>query len=60
MYYRLVDSEILNILRQRFEDCSLYEEPDDKEKCKVVLQQYKDASTDWFIKCNLIVINIIL
>uniref|UniRef100_A0A6M2DU84 NADH dehydrogenase [ubiquinone] 1 beta subcomplex subunit 10 n=1 Tax=Xenopsylla cheopis TaxID=163159 RepID=A0A6M2DU84_XENCH len=57
---KLVDSEILNILRQRFEDCSLYEEPDDKEKCKVVLQQYKDASTDWFIKCNLIVINIIL
>ncbi|KAK5640694.1 hypothetical protein RI129_009241 [Pyrocoelia pectoralis] len=47
---RQVDSEILSILRQRFEDCVLYETPDHMEKCKHLLQQYEEGSTDWFTK----------
>ncbi|XP_012267111.2 NADH dehydrogenase [ubiquinone] 1 beta subcomplex subunit 10 [Athalia rosae] len=45
-----VDNEILNILRQRFEDCVLYEGHDAKEKCTPIYQQYEDASTNWFMK----------
>ncbi|KAB0796507.1 hypothetical protein PPYR_10568 [Photinus pyralis] len=47
---RQVDSEILSILRQRFEDCMVYEAPDHLEKCKHLLQQYEDGATDWFTK----------
>ncbi|XP_026468457.1 NADH dehydrogenase [ubiquinone] 1 beta subcomplex subunit 10 [Ctenocephalides felis] len=47
---KMVDSEVLTILRQRFEDCSLYEAPDDAEKCRTLLDQYNEASTNWFIK----------
>ncbi|GAB0100105.1 NADH dehydrogenase [Sergentomyia squamirostris] len=47
---RLVDSEILNILRQRFEDCVHYEQPDHKTKCLDILEQYNKASENWFIK----------
>lgn len=47
---RLVDSEILNILRQRFEDCVHYESPDHKTKCVDILETYNKASEDWFIK----------
>lgn len=49
---RLVDSEVLNILRKRFEDCTIYEAPDHVEKCKKLLDEYKEAETNWFIKCK--------
>ncbi|XP_017774602.1 PREDICTED: NADH dehydrogenase [ubiquinone] 1 beta subcomplex subunit 10 [Nicrophorus vespilloides] len=45
-----VENEILSILRHRFEDCMMYEAPDHAEKCKDVLKQYEDATTNWFIK----------
>lgn len=49
----MVESEILTILRQRFEDCMLYERPDHLTVCKPILDQYKDAEEAWFIKCKL-------
>ncbi|XP_061399652.1 NADH dehydrogenase [ubiquinone] 1 beta subcomplex subunit 10 [Musca vetustissima] len=47
---RMVDNDIVQILRQRFEDCTLYEAPDHIEKCKPVLEQYEKAAENWFIK----------
>lgn len=49
---RMVDNEILNILRQRFEDCTLYEAPDHMVKCKPLMDQYQQAAENWFIKCR--------
>lgn len=49
---RMVENEILNILRQRFEDCVLYESPDHNTKCKGLLDQYNEASANWFTKCT--------
>lgn len=49
---RMVDNEILNILRQRFEDCTLYEAPDHMVKCKPLMEQYELAAENWFIKCR--------
>lgn len=49
---RMVDSEILNILRQRFEDCILYEAPDHVAKCTPLKEIYEKAATNWFIKCK--------
>ncbi|KAJ8897897.1 hypothetical protein PR048_003254 [Dryococelus australis] len=50
--YRLVDSAILNILRQRFEDCVVYETPDHKVKCQPLYDQYNEAAENWFVKCK--------
>uniref|UniRef100_A0A1L8E0K2 NADH dehydrogenase [ubiquinone] 1 beta subcomplex subunit 10 n=2 Tax=Nyssomyia neivai TaxID=330878 RepID=A0A1L8E0K2_9DIPT len=47
---RQVDSEILNILRQRFEDCVQYETPDHLTKCSSILETYNKAAEYWFIK----------
>ncbi|XP_053608040.1 NADH dehydrogenase [ubiquinone] 1 beta subcomplex subunit 10 [Plodia interpunctella] len=47
---KMVDSEILSILRQRYEDCMLYESPDHLTMCKPLLDKYKDAEEAWFIK----------
>lgn len=47
----MVENEILNILRQRFEDCILYEAPDHAVKCKSILATYEKASENWFTKC---------
>ncbi|XP_046402209.1 NADH dehydrogenase [ubiquinone] 1 beta subcomplex subunit 10 [Ischnura elegans] len=47
---RLVDSSVLNILRMRFEDCTLYEGPNAPAKCKEILEQYEKAAENWFIK----------
>uniref|UniRef100_A0A023F817 NADH dehydrogenase [ubiquinone] 1 beta subcomplex subunit 10 n=1 Tax=Triatoma infestans TaxID=30076 RepID=A0A023F817_TRIIF len=47
---KAVDSEVLNILRQRFEDCVLYEGPDNKVRCAHLKEQYDEAVTNWFIK----------
>lgn len=46
---RAVDSEILSILRQRFEDCMLFESPD-INVCKPIYEKYKDGEEAWFIK----------
>lgn len=50
---KMVENEILNILRQRFEDCVLYEAPDHLTKCKSVLETYEKAVENWFTKCKL-------
>ncbi|CAH1400736.1 unnamed protein product [Nezara viridula] len=47
---RAVDNEVLNILRQRFEDCVTYEAPDHVSRCKKLKEMYDEASTNWFIK----------
>ncbi|KAK9887695.1 hypothetical protein WA026_000016 [Henosepilachna vigintioctopunctata] len=47
---RLVDSEIVHILRKRYEHCILYEAPDHIERCKGVKETYEEAATNWFIK----------
>jgi NADH dehydrogenase (ubiquinone) 1 beta subcomplex subunit 10 len=51
---KMVDSEIVNILRKRFEDCVLYEAPDHLVRCQGVLDTYNKASEHWFTKCKLI------
>ncbi|XP_055917986.1 NADH dehydrogenase [ubiquinone] 1 beta subcomplex subunit 10 [Eupeodes corollae] len=47
---RMVDNEVLNVLRQRFEDCVLYESPDHMVKCRPVLDDLEKAQENWFIK----------
>ncbi|CAG9773888.1 unnamed protein product [Ceutorhynchus assimilis] len=47
---RLVDSEILTILRERFSDCVVYETPDHVEKCSGLFKEYEDAAGYWFTK----------
>lgn len=49
---RMVDNEVVNILRQRFEDCMLYEAPDHMVKCRPLLDTYEKATENWFIKCK--------
>lgn len=49
---RMVDNEILSILRQRFEDCVLYETPDHVEKCKPLVEAYNKGAENWFTKCK--------
>jgi hypothetical protein len=50
---KIVDNAILSILRQRFEDCVLYEAPDHTTRCQPLLDTYNKASENWFIKCKL-------
>ncbi|XP_023240060.1 NADH dehydrogenase [ubiquinone] 1 beta subcomplex subunit 10-like [Centruroides sculpturatus] len=47
---KAVDTEILNLLRLRRDDCVFYESPDHKENCKKVLADYEEAALNWFIK----------
>ncbi|KAK3888415.1 hypothetical protein Pcinc_007543 [Petrolisthes cinctipes] len=47
---RMVDNEVLSILRQRHHDCILYEGHDHKEKCASIKEQYDKAAENWFIK----------
>ncbi|CAG5128670.1 unnamed protein product [Candidula unifasciata] len=51
-YFRdkLVDSNILKILRQRKVECEYWEGPDASYKCRKFVEDYEDASTNWFIK----------
>ncbi|XP_012273576.1 NADH dehydrogenase [ubiquinone] 1 beta subcomplex subunit 10 [Orussus abietinus] len=46
---KLVDKEILNILKNRYGDCTNFEYPD-LEKCKPLYDMYYDALDNWFIK----------
>ena len=49
---RLVDDEILAILRQRYEDCSWYYGIADRDKfCADLYTAYQDAAGAWFTKC---------
>ncbi|KAK7085079.1 NADH-ubiquinone oxidoreductase subunit 10 [Halocaridina rubra] len=47
---KLVDNEVLNILRQRQEDCIMYERPNHVEKCAEIFEAYDKAAENWFIK----------
>jgi len=49
--YRAVDSHILSILRQRYEDCRIYEAPDGMRKCKPLYDIYEEAEENYSIKC---------
>jgi hypothetical protein len=49
---RQVDSQILNILRQRRMECMQWEGPDYKFKCKKIADDYEEAAVNWFIKCK--------
>ncbi|XKL67226.1 hypothetical protein PGB90_010646 [Kerria lacca] len=44
-----VDEQIIIILRQRFEDCMLYEGYE-REKCRALLTPLEEAETNYFIK----------
>ncbi|XP_076240361.1 NADH dehydrogenase (ubiquinone) PDSW subunit [Calliopsis andreniformis] len=46
---KLVDEEIVNILRQRYEHCCV-ENINDKEICRDLLEPYHAATTAFFIK----------
>lgn len=48
----MVDNEVLNILRQRQEDCMFYEGADEKRKCAKLKEEYEKAAENWFIKCK--------
>lgn len=48
----MVDNEVLNILRQRKEDCVMYEGADSKAKCGKLIEEYDKAAENWFIKCK--------
>ncbi|XP_076763671.1 NADH dehydrogenase (ubiquinone) PDSW subunit [Xylocopa sonorina] len=47
---KMVDTEILSLLRQRYEDCGWYYDIDKEEYCGEVRQYYKDAIVAWFTK----------
>ncbi|KAK1129935.1 hypothetical protein K0M31_019630 [Melipona bicolor] len=48
---KLVDDEILAILRQRYEDCSWYYGIEDRDKfCADLYTAYQDAAGAWFTK----------
>jgi len=45
---KLVESSVLHIMRQRFEDCVLYEAPDELNRCAGILEEYRQAEENWF------------
>ncbi|XP_067670890.1 NADH dehydrogenase [ubiquinone] 1 beta subcomplex subunit 10-like [Haliotis asinina] len=47
---KLVDNQILKILRQRKIECLAWEGPDASRKCKKVSEDYETSATNWFIK----------
>ncbi|XP_045606219.1 NADH dehydrogenase [ubiquinone] 1 beta subcomplex subunit 10 [Procambarus clarkii] len=47
---RMVDNEVLNILRMRAEDCVTYEGADHRRKCAGIMEEYNKAAENWFIK----------
>merc|ERR1711909_141657 len=47
---RNVDNEILNILRQRQEDCIMWNGHDYKTKCADIIEDYNTGATNWFAK----------
>lgn len=51
-FCRLVDSEILNILRQRKLECQTYYGKDKNKYCAKEINDYEDAATNFFIRCE--------
>lgn len=47
---KLVDTEIVSILRQRVRDCSFYEGHDAVTKCTELDKQFEKANENYFIK----------
>ncbi|XP_043485011.1 NADH dehydrogenase [ubiquinone] 1 beta subcomplex subunit 10 [Leptopilina heterotoma] len=47
---RLVDSEICDLLKQRYEDCAIYQGVVDRERCQPLLDAYETATGAWFSK----------
>lgn len=51
----MVDSQILSILRQRYEHCNFDDENQrGEQKCEQLYEEYKDAAGNWFGKCKFI------
>ena len=50
-FFRLRDEAILNILRNRYEDCSIYQ-GDEAHRCQPLLDMYEEATGAWFSKCE--------
>ncbi|XP_033215630.1 NADH dehydrogenase [ubiquinone] 1 beta subcomplex subunit 10 [Belonocnema kinseyi] len=46
---KLRDSEILDILRHRYENCVLYQ-GEEKDRCQPLLDMYEEATGAWFSK----------
>lgn len=47
-----VDSEILSVLRSRFEECVAEHHPDQIVYCQPLWDYYKRAEENWFSKCT--------
>ncbi|CAK9817148.1 NADH dehydrogenase [ubiquinone] 1 beta subcomplex subunit 10 [Anthophora quadrimaculata] len=47
---KMVDQEIISILRQRYEDCAWYYEEDKNDYCMDLYKIVEDASAAWFAK----------
>jgi len=47
---KLVDGEIVNLVRQRYKECIIYEQPDHRLKCKKLQEDFDQASENYFIK----------
>ncbi|XP_041363371.1 NADH dehydrogenase [ubiquinone] 1 beta subcomplex subunit 10-like isoform X2 [Gigantopelta aegis] len=47
---KMVDEQIVKILRNRKNECKFWEGPDAKVKCRKVSEDYDKAATNWFIK----------
>ena len=48
-----MDGEIVSLLRQRYKECIIYEQPDHKLKCKKLQEDFEEASENFFIKCKI-------
>lgn len=49
----MVDSEIVAILRNRYEDCLLFNQEDGEKLCAGVLEAVEQATADWCAKRNI-------
>ncbi|KAL3876053.1 hypothetical protein ACJMK2_033938 [Sinanodonta woodiana] len=47
---KMVDNQILKILRKRMTECMFYEGADHKWKCKKVREDYDENANNWFIR----------
>lgn len=48
---RMVEDEIVNILRNRYEHCCWVHGEDSEKLCSDLYKIYNDAAKNWFIKC---------
>nr|CAG4651520.1 EOG090X0LTN [Simocephalus serrulatus] len=47
---KLVDGEIVQIIRQRYKECVIYEQPDHTRKCEKLQADFAKVSENFFIK----------